>query len=143
MFPDLPPPTRPLILLAEAEPFRADYLRNALHDAGAQLLGPVRGVAEGLALLARLRDRPAAAIVNLRLADGIALPLLDSLDDAGVPLLLIGEAGMTPPPDFAARPCLLAPFASYQIVEAVRALAVTLTPPLSASATLVGSERHG
>ncbi|MDR6787057.1 hypothetical protein J2Y58_000395 [Sphingomonas sp. BE138] len=142
MFPDASPPPRPLLLLAEAEPFRADYLGHALRDAGALLLGPVRAVTEGLALFANLRERPAAAIVNLRLGDGTALPLLDVLDAAGVPLLLIGEAGMTPPPHLAARPCLLAPFASYQIVAAVRALAVPLSPPL-APAPLVEGVRHG
>ncbi|MBB3693257.1 hypothetical protein [Sphingomonas sp. BK580] len=143
MFPDASPPARPLILLAEAEPFRADYLRHALHDAGAQLLGPVRAVVEGLALLANLRERPAAAIVNLRLGDGAALPLLDSLEDMAVPLLLIGEAGMTPPPHLAARPCLLSPFASYQIVAAVRALSVPLAPPLRVSPALAEGVRHG
>ncbi|MBY9064811.1 hypothetical protein K7957_17880 [Sphingomonas yunnanensis] len=143
MFPDVSPPARPLLLLAEAEPFRADYLRHALHDAGAQLLGPVRAVAEGLALLANLRERPAAAIVNLRLGDGTALPLLDSLDALGVPLLLIGEAGMTPPPRLAAHPCLLAPFASYQIVAAVLALPVTLTQPPLATAAVAEGARHG
>lgn len=143
MFPDASLPTRPLLLLAEAEPFRADYLRHALHDAGAQLLGPVRAVAEGLALLANLREHPAAAIVNLRLSDGSALPLLDSLEAGGVPLLLIGEAGMVPPPHLVSRPCLLAPFASYQIVAAVRALPVALTPPSPATAPLAESARHG
>ena len=143
MFPDTSPPLRPLLLLAETEPFRADYLRHALHDAGAQLLGPVRAVTEGLALLANLREHPAAAIVNLRLADGSALPLLDALEAIGVPFLLIGEAGMTPPPHLAARPCLLAPFASYQIVAAVRALPVPMTPRSPAAAPQVERARHG
>jgi len=143
MFPDASLPARPLLLLAEAEPFRADYLRHALHDAGAQLLGPVRSVTEGLALLANLRERPAAAIVNLRLSDGSALPLLDALDAGGVPLLLIGEAGMAPPPHLATRPCLLAPFASYQIVDAVRALLVAMRPLSPAPASVAESARHG
>lgn len=142
MFPQPSAPTRPLILLAEAEPFRADYLRHALHDAGNQLLGPVRAVAEGLALLGNLRERPAAAIVNLRLADGAALTLLDAIEAAGVPLLLIGEPGMAPPAHLAHRPCLLAPFASYQIVEAVRQL-LPAASSRTAHAYVVEGEQRG
>lgn len=85
-------------------------------------LGPVRAVAEGLALLANLRDRPAAAIVNLRLNDGSAHLLVDEIARLRIPLLLTGDAGMALPKHLMERPCLLTPYASYQIVEAVRHL---------------------
>lgn len=142
MFPAAIPHARALVLMAEAEPFRVEYLRHALHEAGIHLLGPVRNVAEGQALLGNLRDQPVAAIVNLRLEDGSALPLIEALDEADVPLLLIGEAGMAPSPLLRDRAMLLAPFAAYQVVAAVRQLiAVPLAtpmPPLPA-----GFEQHG
>jgi hypothetical protein len=136
------PASRPLILLAEAEAFRADYLRLALHDAGMHPLGPVRAVAEGLALLANLRDRPAAAVVNLRLGDGSAHPLVDEVARLGIPLLLTGDAGMSLPKHLMERPYLLAPYASYQIVEAVQHLTSRPESPVTVTSASE-SEHHG
>lgn len=116
------PIPRPLILLAEAEVFRADYLHRAIQDAGMDPLGPVRSVHEGLALLANLRDRPAAAIVNLRLHDSSALPLIEEVARIGIALLLTGDAGMLVPQQYMGVPCLLTPYASYQVVDALRQL---------------------
>lgn len=85
-------------------------------------LGPVRAVQEGMALLANLRDRPAAAVINLRLRDGTALPLVDEVARVCIPLLLTSDAGMSLPQHYTYLPRLLVPYASYQVAEALRHL---------------------
>ena len=59
-------------------------LEATLRLYGCAVLGPAVTVAEGLALLAR--ETPKAALVNARLQDGSALPLVTALKAAGVPV---------------------------------------------------------
>ncbi len=72
------------VLIAEDEAVVALELEATLRRHGCMVLGPAVTVAEGLALLAR--GTPSAALVNARLRDGSALPLVTALRAAGVPV---------------------------------------------------------
>jgi DNA-binding response OmpR family regulator len=81
---DRPIFTGSTVLVAEDEAVVALELEATLRRHGCMVLGPAVTVAEGLALLAR--ETPSAALVNARLQDGGALPLVTALRAAGVPV---------------------------------------------------------
>jgi DNA-binding response OmpR family regulator len=84
MLHDRPVLTGSTVLVAEDEAIVALELEATLRLYGCAVLGPAFTVAEGLVLLAR--ETPHAALVNARLQDGSALPLVTALRAAGVPV---------------------------------------------------------
>jgi DNA-binding response OmpR family regulator len=84
MLPDQPVLAGSTVLVAEDEAVVALELEATLRRQGCVVLGPAVTVAEGLALLAG--ETPSAALVNARLQDGSALPLVTALRAAGVPV---------------------------------------------------------
>jgi CheY-like chemotaxis protein len=77
--PDLAPVR---ILVAEDEYLLADALADALIALGAQVVGPVGGLAEALALLATVPVDGAVLDINLR--GEMVFPLADALAASGV-----------------------------------------------------------
>lgn len=117
MMTDLPMPLRgTLMLLIDEEMFLADYIGRGLADAGAQIIGPARTVAEADALLSRLRVAPVAAIVSIRLFEADGGTVGDGLSRLGVPILLINKNERCLPASLR-HDVLTVPFAAYQVVE--------------------------
>lgn len=72
------------ILVVEDEYFLADDVRDALTEAGAEVLGPVPSVEEASALIAR-EERIDAAVLDVNLRGELVFPVADALRERGVP----------------------------------------------------------
>lgn len=109
------------VLVVEDEALVAMLVEDALTDAGAEVLGPVRSVAEAMAALAR--DRPDAAVLDLNL-DGLpSTPVADALAAAGVPFVVATGYGVDGlPPGHAGVPVLAKPYDPMALTRAVAAL---------------------
>ena len=75
------------VLVVEDEAVIAAELELYLRDLGCVVVGPTGSVADALALLAR--ERPDAAILDVRLLDGLVTPVAELLVSVGVPFLLV------------------------------------------------------
>lgn len=106
-----------LVLLIEEEPLLADHLGNALTDAGAQIIGPARTVAEARALLVRLRTKPLAAIVSMTLFDAEGGTVSNDLTRLVMPVLLIRKTQCRLLPSSMRHTVLPVPFAASQVVR--------------------------
>ncbi|MCD2323348.1 response regulator [Sphingomonas sp. IC-56] len=72
------------ILVVEDEYLLADDLRDALTEAGAQVLGPVPSVDDAQALIAREAEID-AAVLDINLRGEMVFPVADVLAKRGVP----------------------------------------------------------
>ena len=72
------------ILVVEDEYLLADDLRDALTEAGAQVLGPVPSVGDAQALIAREAEID-AAVLDINLRGEMVFPVADVLSERGVP----------------------------------------------------------
>jgi DNA-binding response OmpR family regulator len=72
------------ILVVEDEYFLADEVRDALTDAGAEVLGPVPSVEDATALLAT-ETHIDAAVLDVNLRGDLVFPVADALKERGVP----------------------------------------------------------
>jgi CheY-like chemotaxis protein len=72
--------------LVEDEFIAALDLQILLYRFGCEVLGPVGSNAEALVLLRH--ERPQAALLDLQLRDGLALPIAEQLDRMQIPFLL-------------------------------------------------------
>lgn len=77
---------RPLVLLAEADALVAEDLGNALNQAGYRVLGPFATTAEALAAIEW--ERPALAVLDVKLRDSVCTALGQELRQRGVPILV-------------------------------------------------------
>jgi DNA-binding NtrC family response regulator len=84
---ELPPFARPMVLLVEDDGAIAWDLEIIVREAGCDVLGPCATAAAALALLAV--RRPDAALLDVGLLDGPALPVAEALAAAGVPFALV------------------------------------------------------
>jgi CheY-like chemotaxis protein len=75
------------VLLVEDELFIALDLQETIEDAGFRVVGPCATVVEAEAAIQRHAARFAAAVLDVRLADGTVFPVADRLQAAGIPLL--------------------------------------------------------
>ena len=75
------------VLLVEDELFIALDLQETIEDAGFRVVGPCATLVEAEAAIERHAARFAAAVLDVRLADGTVFPAADRLHAAGVPLL--------------------------------------------------------
>src|SRR3954452_16909132 len=97
------------ILVVESEFVIAIDYQVLLWRFGCTVLGPAASVAEALVLLRH--ERPDAALVDVRLADGRATPVVKALKAAEVPFALVTARGATEPPEpsLGGAPCLTKP----------------------------------
>ena len=82
---------RSKVLVVEDEFVVAIDYQVLLWRLGCEVLGPAASVAEALVLLRH--ERPDAALVDVRLADGRATPVVEALRAAGVPFVLVSACG--------------------------------------------------
>jgi DNA-binding response OmpR family regulator len=75
------------VLLVEDELFIALDLQETIEEAGFRVVGPCATVREAEATIAAHTAGLAAAVLDVRLADGPVFPVADRLSAAGVPLL--------------------------------------------------------
>src|SRR5690349_3254162 len=75
------------VLGVEDEFLIALEVESLLRDFGCEVLGPVPSVGRALELLGR--ERPDAALLDLNLLDGMAVPVAELLASMGVPFALV------------------------------------------------------
>jgi len=114
------------ILIAQDKPPKADVLREALSNRGAEVVGPVSTVADGLAIVASGRPLD-SAVLELDLSGECAYPLVAALLSRGVRVVLAAERGdMGMPKKYRRIPLLVEPYAPDTVVEEL-----ATTPPFA------------
>ncbi|NDV88951.1 response regulator [Aurantimonas aggregata] len=87
------------ILIIEDEALIAMEMQEAVEAAGGTVLGPVPSVQEAMALISAGRAID-AAILDIRLTDGISIAVAQRLKSSGVPLIFVtGYDGWHMPDD--------------------------------------------
>lgn len=76
------------VLVVEDDYILAQELKDDLERLGAEVLGPVPGVEDALALL-DANPAPDAAVLDLNLGGEMAFPLADVLEDRAVPFVFV------------------------------------------------------
>jgi hypothetical protein len=66
--------------------FIADEMRHGFAKTGAEVLGPVNGVGEALALIGKA-GRIDGAVLDIKLHDEVVYPVADALRERGVPFV--------------------------------------------------------
>jgi len=77
----------PRILVAEDDFLIAQWMQIQLEQAGYHPLGPVRSCRDGLSLCER--QSPDAAILDVKLTDGLSAPIAEWLHQRRKPLLVV------------------------------------------------------
>jgi DNA-binding response OmpR family regulator len=112
---------QPRVLLVEDEAMVAMFVETILEDMGVRVVGPARGVEDGLRLIEG--DRIDAALVDLNLGGVEGLPVADALAARSIPFAFVtgyGAAGL--PARFADRPLLQKPFRAREVEGLVAGL---------------------
>lgn len=108
------------ILIVEDEYFIATDLTLALQKAGAEVVGPVGDLAQGLKLVDPSLD---AAVLDINLDGATSFPIADALDRAGVPRIFItGYDTWALPERYREQPRIGKPVAMSSVVAAVEQL---------------------
>jgi CheY-like chemotaxis protein len=99
---------RPRVLICEDDPILACDLEQQLEDLGFDPVGPFATQAEALRALRGMT--PAAAVIDVELADGACTRLAGVLRDRGILTVVVtGLRVSSPPPEFADAIWLLKP----------------------------------
>lgn len=115
------------ILVVEDEALVAMLLEDELVDAGAQVIGPAVTVRDALRLVeaAAADGGIDAAVLDIKLEGGTAVPLVDQLAACGVPFVFATGCGKDcDTGGHCGMPVLHKPFEGHQLVDAVASLAV-------------------
>ncbi len=123
----------PRVLLVEDEAMVSMFVETVLADMGIRVVGPARGVEDGLRLIAG--DRIDAALVDLNLGGVEGLPVADALAARAIPFAFVtgyGAAGL--PAHLADRPVLQKPFRALDVEGLVAGLLAPGRRPFSADA---------
>lgn len=117
------------ILVAEDEALIACDLEMTLRDLGCEVLPPAASIVQALQLLEA--ERPDAALLDLSLLDGLALPIAKALTIAGVPFAITTgwDIRLIESPVLVGVPFLLKPYQPH----ALRATLVRLVEGSRAS----------
>lgn len=110
------PATR--ILIVEDNAFLALEMEDLLTEAGAEIVGPVGTLSEGLELA---RDTGFdLAILNVNLGDDLSYPIADQLKRRGIPYVFASaSAAYLLPPQHGDAPKLAKPYRSADLLGAV------------------------
>lgn len=95
------------VLVVEDDYLIASDTASVLHAAGASVLGPVPTITQALDFLAATQVD--AAVVDIRLRDGVAVELIDQLRHAAVPYVVLSGCDEELFPDLGAGVFLLKP----------------------------------
>jgi CheY-like chemotaxis protein len=109
------------ILVVEDEFMLAEDLRLELVAHGAEVVGPVAGVEDALACIARTPEL-AAAVLDINLQGETAYPVADHLLHRGVPFVFVtGYEQVDLPERFDGIPVLVKPAAPEAVADALLA----------------------
>lgn len=115
------------ILVVEDEYFIASDVKRALKQAGAEVLGPVGSLEEGVALAEGPID---AAILDVNLEGTFSYPIADRLAEGDVPYLFVtGYDSWALPDAYREIPRVAKPFSVPALIEAVGKLVVAKDSP--------------
>lgn len=117
------PGAHPKVMVVEDESLIGMVLMDLVEQAGCVALGLYRTAAEALAALEM--ERPHAALLDVTLADGPALPVAEALASLDVPFAVVIGDVQALDPVYANAPTIEKPFNE---AELGRALAGVLTP---------------
>jgi DNA-binding response OmpR family regulator len=110
------------ILVVEDEYMIAMQVKRWLHDAGAEVIGPVPSVLQALPLIGQVPLDAAVLDINLGFG-GTAFPIADRLHDFGVPhLFATAEHRIADGAAYGDRTVLPKPFQAEELVQAVAKL---------------------
>lgn len=107
------------ILVVEDEFIVAAMLCDTLEDHGAEPLGPIGRVGEGLEVIAA--GGFDAAVLDWNLAGESGLPLAKALAERSIPFVIATGYGSVEPP-FHDRPILSKPYVTSQLIEKLAVL---------------------
>ncbi len=109
------------VLVVEDDFYLADDARDALMDAGAQVLGPVPQISQALRLLEGAQ--PDCAVLDVSVQDGPSFDLARTIMSRAVPVLFVtGYDAGSIPADLAQTARLQKPVARGDLVAAVERL---------------------
>jgi len=109
------------VLLVEDEALLAMDIETVLGAVGFQVIGPASTSAEAYRLI--LSDKPDVTILDLNLGTEMVFPVLDYLDDVGIPFLILsGHSHQMVPARHAGRPFLQKPCEPGTLLRAVRGM---------------------
>jgi CheY-like chemotaxis protein len=116
------------VLVVEDEAIFAMLLEDELLEAGASVIGPVASIGEALQMIeTAIADGGLnAAVLDIKLDDGVVTPVADRLAAFGVPFLF--ATGYGPDCDtagYTATPVLHKPLCPHELLVAVEVLAST------------------
>jgi len=113
------PLQRRAILVVEDECLIAEDVAVILKDAGAEVIGPAESLPRGIRLASET-EQIDAALLNVFLNGLTVFPLVDALQDRGVPILfLTGYDEGEIPPEYSHIRCCQKPVGAGRIVEEV------------------------
>jgi DNA-binding response OmpR family regulator len=122
------------VLIVEDEFLIALDYESGFRDAGAEIVGPLRKLAEALATPLDSFD---AAVLDAKLEDGFCYPFAMRLLEAGIPFVIAtGRSRDDLPEELKGVPCLDKPLDAETLVHTLTARAAVLGKP----ATLIPSE---
>ena len=117
---------RPRVLICEDDPILACDLEQQLEDLGFDPIGPFATQAEALRALRGVM--PAAAVIDVELADGACTRLAGVLRDNGVLTVVVtGLRVSSPPPEFADATWLLKPLTDDALARELDSLTARQT----------------
>lgn len=110
---------RPRILLCEDDFLIALDLEDDIKEAGAEVFASARSQKDALKMIEH--DRPDAALVDLELADGACIELVQSLAERDIPFAIISAFTRppSPPPPLEKAPWFLKPVAFEEMIDAL------------------------
>jgi DNA-binding response OmpR family regulator len=121
----VPPLSGCRVLVVEDEYLIASEVKRWLHNAGAEVIGPVPRADLALDLIAQ--QHPDAAVLDVNLGDGDTVyPVADKLGILGVPYIFAtGDVRVAGASAGSERPTLEKPFVAAELVRALSKLVVT------------------
>lgn len=119
----------PRVLIVEDDFIVGQDLREMVRSLGLETVGPISGIAPALAVV---RDvRVDAALLDVRIDDGLSFEIADALDAAGIPYAFV--TGLHHFVDreerFSARRVVGKPMRLSDIAEALRECGMPVRPP--------------
>ncbi|WP_129586272.1 hypothetical protein [Sphingomonas montana] len=109
------------VLIVHEDAFQAAYLDKVLRGSGAKIRGVAQTAADGVQLL-EAGDPPVGVIVSRTVTGYEAEELSDILAARAVVVLTVHPAGGTAVSSGAGRCALVAPYAGFQVVDALAQL---------------------
>ena len=105
------------ILVVEDEAIESLMLEDLLTSAGAVVIGPSGTTVEALALIGQ-EEAIHCAILDVRLTDGMSVPVAEALSARGIPFV-VTTAYSTLPAPFDGAAVLRKVFLAHELVEAI------------------------